>query len=558
LNYEKPPSSFGDGSTTNSRGPLQNRKLIIIAAFSIGFIALAALFAPLMISSSAMTMAGVDLLSQDTSAAKEHLNLAIEIDPHSSAAYQLRGTLYAQLQQAEKSIADFNKAIEYGAGTDSYFGRAFQYHLLGKFDKALKDYQASLDKGRARKADVYVNQADVLYRLNRLDEAVLACDKTIEEAPAVSTAHLNRAQANIRLGRYQAAIDDLDIALDRTTPEIGNPDLRRDSLWMRAMAYRGLKDTSDADADLDEARKAGRIHHRNRPIAQAAETEFAQRAERIYFVLCTSNLSKAENEDYADRLQSLLKFVDMNVAHVRAGKLLHIFTFQNSALYDAFMSSKNGIKEGTYDSDKNAAAMNVHRSHYDPGSDSIFSYASADTSGLLYTLTQKVLSDSPFIDKWAPQGIALLLTKSYGYTSPTDCQLFLSQNLRTYVLPTSEMPPLIEVINNSRPQPDDVTPMFVALYLLKKGKLQTYLDLCHSGNIGNYSTLFEAAMAKQAPALESDWKSFIADIRNGGPSTETLPNAQIFSTRQRFEEFSKNNPQLQLSSIKGNTKTNGR
>jgi tetratricopeptide (TPR) repeat protein len=554
LNYEaKPPRSFGDGPRSSSSSASKKRKLIIIAVFCTGFIVLVVIFAPLMISMAALTMGTIDATAQDTIAAKEHLNLAIQTDPHSSLAYQYRGLLYGQLQEPDEAIADLTEAIKLGAGSDAYWGRAFQYHVLGKLDPALKDYQLALEKG-AKKSDIWINQADVLYRLNKIDEAVSLCDKAIEESPRLQMAFLNRAQSNIKLGRYQAAVDDLDTAIDRTIPSTGTStnDTRRDCLWTRAIAYQGLENQSDSEADMAEARKVARLRHQLSYMNVVAEAEFAQKTERKYFTLCSWKGSKTENEDQADRLQALLKFVNTNVAHVKATKRLHIFSFPDSKQYDTFMSSKNGLKEGAYDVDKNLAAMKVHQAHYDLSTNSIPTYASPNSNGLLYTLLEKVLLDTPFTDKWAPHGIAMLLTKSFGYNSSTDCQLLLSENLRTYALPAGKMPPLIEVVNNLRTRTDDEASMFAALFLFKKGKLQTYLELCHSGNIGKYSTLFEAAMAKDALALEPDWKSFVADVKKAQSPGSSLPKPQIFASREKFDDFSKKNPLLQLAAIKGN------
>ena len=555
MNYEaKPPRSFGDGpGSSSSSSASKKRKLIIIAVFCTGFILLVVIFAPLMISMAALTMGTIDSAAQDTIAAKEHLNLAIQTDPHSSLAYQYRGLLYGQLQEPDQGIADLTKAIELGAGSDAYWGRAFQYHVLGKLDPALKDYKLALEKG-AKKSDIWINQADILYRLNKLDEAVSLCDKAIDESPRLQMAFLNRAQSNIKLGRYQAAVDDLDTAIDRTVPYPGTTatnDTRRDCLWTRAIAYQGLQNTSDSEADMAEARKVARLHHPLSHMNVVAEAAFEQKTQRKYFTLCSLKGSKTENEDQADHLQALLNFVNTNVAHVKATQRLHIFSFPDGKQYDLFMSSKNGLKEGGYDVDRNAAAMKVHETHYDVSTNSILTYAPPNSNELLYILIEKALLDTPFTDKWAPHGIATLFTKSFGYNSSTDCQLLLSENLRTYALPAGKMPPLIEIVNNLRTRTDDQASMFAALFLFKKDKLQTYLELCHSGNIGKYSTLFEAAMAKDAIALEPEWKAFIADLKKAQSPGSSPPAPQIFDSREKFYEFSKKNPLLQLAAITG-------
>lgn len=459
---------------------------------------------------------------------------------------------YAQLKQAEKSVADYTKAIEYGAGADAYFDRAFQYHMLGKFEKALSDYKTSFSKGGARRADalVYVNEADVLYKLRRFKEAVADCDKAIEATPTIATARLNRAQDYFQLKRYQAAIDDIDAALNSPIPEYGNPDLRRDALWLRALAYQALGNSDEATTDLDDAKEAAVVRHRKRKKAKAAEIEFPQVAERKFFVLCSSLPTKQKNEEVAERIEALFNFLNANIAHVKQNRKLHIFIFQNSTQYDTFMSGKNGIKESGLDLEHNAALMKIQRCHWDSPSDSILSCTS-DAGALISPIVQKVLTDCPFIEKWAPQGIASLLTKSYGYASRSDCQLYLSQNIRIYGTPNLEVPPLLETINNSRQQPDDPMPMLAAAYLFRKGKLQTYLELCKTGEIGHFQSVFEAAMGKPVSSLESDWKSFVQESCKQPPKGETLPSPQLFAGKELFDSFREKNPQLQLLEILG-------
>lgn len=74
-----------------ARGAAGTKKTIIIASFVIGIIAVGCLCAPLMVSESAQTMAGVEMLSQDMAAAKEHLDLAIANDPHSAVCLPAKG-----------------------------------------------------------------------------------------------------------------------------------------------------------------------------------------------------------------------------------------------------------------------------------------------------------------------------------------------------------------------------------------------------------------------------------------------------------------------------------
>ncbi|EDX86779.1 tetratricopeptide repeat domain protein [Synechococcus sp. PCC 7335] len=76
----------------------------------------------------------------------------IALEPTLTAAYYNRANSYHNLEQYEKSIADYPQAI--ALKTDfayAYVNRAINYEMLGNIEQATKDLNQALDIFRASK-----------------------------------------------------------------------------------------------------------------------------------------------------------------------------------------------------------------------------------------------------------------------------------------------------------------------------------------------------------------------------------------------------------------------
>ena len=529
-----------------------NKKTIIIVSFIVVLVGLVCYFGPLMVSSSALAMAAVDTVAQDFPTAMEHLNLAIKMDPHSVPGYQYRGYLYSQLLQTDKAIADFTEAIKYGGGSDCFYGRGLQYHQIGKLDLALKDYQGFLDKQPAKKFPAWLNMSDAHYRLDDVQRSLTECNSALGEEPKDSTALLNRSQCYYHAHRYKSALDDLSNALDNVYRHNGSntPDLKRDCYLMRANTYRALQQVDEAESDMSEARRAAHVHHKSTVEARVLETDFSQKAIRRHFALC-SNLSEKENNLQADRLETFLTFVDKNLCRVKVDRNFRIFSFPNADEYQAYITKRKLFQ--TFGMPQIEAREPAdQRSRYEGDHDAVFTYSLPNLSGTVGSIMQKVLSDLPFGDKWAPEGFSALMSDCKGYATNNDCQLFLPQDANCYPVPDSTRP-LVEIINNARTQTDDAEARLVALFLVKTGKWKNYAELCQSGEMADYATTFEATFQKRVAQIEPEWKSFLKELetdkQKGTPGTAKLPKLQIFQTKQEFEKMSGENQQLKLMTL---------
>ncbi len=533
----------------SSSDAVLNRKTIIIATFIALLLGAAAYCGPKMVAASALALATVELSTQDYPAALDHLNMAIQMDPQMAIAYQYRGVVYALINDSEKAIADYSQSLKYGASSDCYYNRAVQYHSTGQLDRALKDYQASLNARPAKTGRVYVNMSDAHYRLDDIPLALSECNKALAEDQSDPTALLNRAQCYVYARRYKTACEDLSTAVDNLYRKADNQELKRDIYLLRGIAYSAMKQDEEAESDLSEARRQGAAQHKNIGDSRKLEADFAQKAVRPHFILC-SNLEKAENELTADRLESLISFVDKNVCHMRGDRNFHIFALPSEEAYNSYVEKNKLFQEHGL---KLPYPQGL-QSRYDPNRDAVFTYSLPDLSGTVGSVMEKEINDLPFCEKWYIRGFQELLDKTYGYADKNDCQLYLTQDAAGYPLP-SPPPPLIEVISNSRPRRDDKACPLLALYLLRAGKSKSYQALAQSGEFSDYASCLEATLNKRAAKIEPEWKAFLTQV-----SKETLsekesknpssrPEHQIFATRQEFEKMLAAHPQFKLTSL---------
>lgn len=105
------------------------------------------------------------LQNNQTQAAIQYYNQAIQLQSNYADAYSNRGNIYAQYGDSEKAIADYNKAISLKDHADAYFNRANEFSKLNNFDAALADYTKSIEI--EAKADTYTNRALVYLKTSK-------------------------------------------------------------------------------------------------------------------------------------------------------------------------------------------------------------------------------------------------------------------------------------------------------------------------------------------------------------------------------------------------------
>lgn len=108
-------------------------------------------------------------------------------------AYHNRGLCYNGLEQFEKAIADFNKAIEVSPKMASYYNsRAFARHRKGEHDAALKDYDTAISMNDEDPA--FLSNRGILYRdMGQYQKALDDFEQAIKLSPYLSLAYNARA-----------------------------------------------------------------------------------------------------------------------------------------------------------------------------------------------------------------------------------------------------------------------------------------------------------------------------------------------------------------------------
>jgi tetratricopeptide (TPR) repeat protein len=138
---------------------------------------------------------------------------AIQQDPQSWLAYQIRGEIAEKLGHPEKATADYDKAIEVGARNAAIFiNRGDIFLAAGQADKALADFNQAIELND-KSVQAYIGRGGARVALGDADSAVTDFSKVIEIAPGDVAAWFNRGAAYIAKGENARAAEDFTQAL---------------------------------------------------------------------------------------------------------------------------------------------------------------------------------------------------------------------------------------------------------------------------------------------------------------------------------------------------------
>src|SRR5438093_6546530 len=92
-------------------------------------------------SDELLTRAGVSFAKGNRAEAIELATKAIEAEPKDAKAYYVRGRFYAEVQQTQKAIKDFNQALALDpAAALAYYHRATENFKLGRIRESAADF----------------------------------------------------------------------------------------------------------------------------------------------------------------------------------------------------------------------------------------------------------------------------------------------------------------------------------------------------------------------------------------------------------------------------------
>lgn len=168
-------------------------------------------------------------------------NKAVSIDKKYAAAYYNQGNAYYEMGELDRAIASYNQAVSYFTAdsdkADAYYNRARTYYDKGQLEKAIIEYGKAIDlfTGSNDQAKSYNNRGLAYYEHALYKQAIADYIEGIKYATddgILSILHRNRANALIAVNRLQDALLDCQKALE-LQPENPNTYIRLGKVYYK-------------------------------------------------------------------------------------------------------------------------------------------------------------------------------------------------------------------------------------------------------------------------------------------------------------------------------------
>jgi tetratricopeptide (TPR) repeat protein len=241
-------------------------------------------------------------------------NRATELDPDAAAGYLGRARVFAEKQDFESALNDYERAFarqSNAGGPDearrcahAYFMRGERCRELGDLAGAVLAYSRAITQ--APEAAAHAARGECYRLQNHLDEAVKDCDRAITLDSDLAAAYVTRGECRRLLGRATDAIPDL-------LEGIRHGDDRPATHASLAAAYRAAGRNDDAIAEASQALR--RDPHNILACAERGNAYLA--AENYEHAL--EDFARAFDID-PGRADSLLDRAKVAVAYLKRGE----------------------------------------------------------------------------------------------------------------------------------------------------------------------------------------------------------------------------------------------
>ena len=201
------------------------------------------------------------------------LNVLLEASADQVDALKLRGVVYGKLNQVNKAIADFSEALAIAPeNTELLNNRGIAYSILGENEKALADFNQAIELQPLSK-QFRINRGNLYAQMEQNDSALADYRWVYEKEPKqlaiayplaklyFETGKSSKAKAVLKpfeANQQSASKVAQRLAADSLAQEslpyfsiaMGAPNLRDQSLYQRAQAYKQLDESQNAIDDL--------------------------------------------------------------------------------------------------------------------------------------------------------------------------------------------------------------------------------------------------------------------------------------------------------------------
>jgi tetratricopeptide (TPR) repeat protein len=189
-----------------------------------------------------------------------------------AAAYAIRGTIWAALQDYDKALADFDEAIRRDPKQATFYcDRGTAHANKRREDQAISDYTEAI-RLDPQFATAYVRRAFAWRAQGNFGKAMTDCDEALRINPSFAAGHTARDAVWISRKQYGLAISESSEAI-RLDPNFAMAYAGRAYAWQLKLEH--AKAIADYDKAIRLSPKNGKTYT-NRGMAHGAAEDFDQ------------------------------------------------------------------------------------------------------------------------------------------------------------------------------------------------------------------------------------------------------------------------------------------
>jgi tetratricopeptide (TPR) repeat protein len=172
--------------------------------------------------------------------------LATKIDPANDNAIMYQGAIQVLKNEDERAIEYFNEALERKIDWEHYAGRGTAYRRIGKYERALSDFNQALQL-EPNSVGLRYARGITYYQMGDFDSAQTDLDWVLTKDPALGLAYYYRALVFHNKGDYQRANSDyrnavrVEAGLPRKFYQTALQDIGKGTEWGRQQAMTMLR-----------------------------------------------------------------------------------------------------------------------------------------------------------------------------------------------------------------------------------------------------------------------------------------------------------------------------
>lgn len=259
--------------------------------------------------------------------------------------------------------------------------------------------------------------------------------------------------------------------------------------------------------------------------SQVTAAQFTYHAAGKYFQF-HSNIPPQRLAMYARFSDLFVELVDREFFRVKTRFPIQAFILEDKAKFQSFLRTKFNV------------AVPSDYGMYLPEATAFVTYDGSGLGTFTHEITHPLVEESlPDRPEWALEGIPAFFEKFYGFVQ--DGKLHVQwgyQNPWRIEKLGSELTKLklIHVVYGSQ---DTSEKRLVSVFLHRRGKFKTFLELVQADNRQGFRTHLEAAFEKPLNEIEDDWQNYLQEIESTREQIMKLPSSQLFDTPEQYSQF---------------------